>query len=48
MHLAANRLKHTSDTVEAIAFKVGYTSGHAVNRAFARSRGHLPGAIGSR
>jgi AraC-like DNA-binding protein len=43
MHLAAARLKHTSDTVEVIAREVGYTSEHAFNRAFARHRGHPPG-----
>jgi AraC-like DNA-binding protein len=43
MHLAAARLKHTSDTVELIAREVGYTSEHAFNRAFARYRGHPPG-----
>ena len=43
MHLAATRLKHTSDTVELIAREVGYTSEHAFNRAFARCRGHPPG-----
>jgi AraC-like DNA-binding protein len=43
MHLAAARLKHTSDTVELIAREVGYTSEHAFNRAFARHRGHPPG-----
>jgi AraC-like DNA-binding protein len=43
MHLAAARLKHTSDTVEVIAHEVGYASEHAFNRAFARHRGHPPG-----
>ena len=43
MHLAAARLKHTSDTVEVIAREVGYTSEHAFNRAFARHRGNPPG-----
>ena len=43
MHLAAARLKHTSDTVDVIAREVGYTSEHAFNRAFARHRGHPPG-----
>jgi AraC-like DNA-binding protein len=43
MHLAAARLKHTSDTVELIAREVGYTSEHAFNRAFSRHRGHPPG-----
>jgi AraC-like DNA-binding protein len=43
MHLAAARLKDTSDTVEVIAHEVGYTSEHAFNRAFARHRGYPPG-----
>jgi transcriptional regulator GlxA family with amidase domain len=43
MHLAAARLKHTSDTVEMIAREVGSTSEHAFNRAFSRHRGHPPG-----
>jgi AraC-like DNA-binding protein len=43
MHLAAQRLKHSSDTVEAIAHEVGYKSEYAFNRAFARHRGHPPG-----
>jgi AraC-like DNA-binding protein len=43
MHLAAARLKHTNDTVETIAYQVGYRSEHAFNRAFARNRGHPPG-----
>jgi AraC-like DNA-binding protein len=43
MHLAATRLKHTNETVETIAYEVGYTSEHAFNRAFARNRGHPPG-----
>lgn len=43
MHLAAQRLKYTSDTVEAIAREVGYTSEYAFNRAFARHRGQPPG-----
>jgi AraC-like DNA-binding protein len=43
MHLAAARLKHTTDTVEKIAREVGYTSEHAFNRAFARHHGHPPG-----
>jgi AraC-like DNA-binding protein len=43
MHLAAARLKHTSDTVEVIAREVGYSSEHAFNRAFSRHRGHPPG-----
>lgn len=43
MHLAAGRLKHSSDTVEMIAREVGYTSEHAFNRAFARHSGSPPG-----
>ena len=42
MHLAAQRLKYTTDTVEAIAREVGYTSEYAFNRAFARHRGQPP------
>lgn len=43
MNLAAQRLKHSSATVEVIAHEVGYTSEYAFNRAFARHRGHPPG-----
>jgi AraC-like DNA-binding protein len=43
MHLAAQRLKYSSDTVEAIAREVGYTSEYAFNRAFARHPGQPPG-----
>jgi AraC-like DNA-binding protein len=43
MHLAAQRLKYTSDSVEAVARAVGYTSEYAFNRAFARHRGEPPG-----
>jgi AraC-like DNA-binding protein len=43
MHLAAQRLKYSTDTVEAIARKVGYTSEYAFNRAFARHRGQPSG-----
>jgi AraC-like DNA-binding protein len=43
MHVAAQRLKHTTDSVETIAHAVGYTSEYAFNRAFARHRGHPPG-----
>jgi AraC-like DNA-binding protein len=43
MHLAAQRLKYSTDTVEAIAREVGYTSQYAFNRAFARHRGQPPG-----
>jgi hypothetical protein len=43
MTLAARRLKATSDSVEAIAHAVGYTSEYAFNRAFIRHRGQPPG-----
>jgi AraC-like DNA-binding protein len=43
MHLAAERLKHGTETVEEIARQVGYTSEYAFNRAFARHRGQPPG-----
>jgi AraC-like DNA-binding protein len=43
MHLAAHRLKHSTDTVETIAHDVGYTSEYAFNRAFSRYRGEPPG-----
>jgi AraC-like DNA-binding protein len=43
MHLAAQRLKHTSDAVGTIARDVGYTSEYAFNRAFSRHRGQPPG-----
>jgi AraC-like DNA-binding protein len=43
MHLAAERLRHSSDTVETIARDVGYTSEYAFNRAFSRHRGQPPG-----
>lgn len=43
MHLAAQRLKYTTDTVGAIAREVGYTSEYAFNRAFSRHRGEPPG-----
>jgi transcriptional regulator GlxA family with amidase domain len=43
MHLAAQRLKHSSDAVESIAREVGYSSEYAFNRAFSRHRGHPPG-----
>jgi AraC-like DNA-binding protein len=43
MHLAAQRLKHSTDTVETIARDVGYTSEYAFNRAFSRHRGEPPG-----
>jgi AraC-like DNA-binding protein len=43
MHVAAQRLKHTTDPVERIARDVGYTSEYAFNRAFSRLRGQPPG-----
>jgi AraC-like DNA-binding protein len=43
MQVAAQRLKHTTDTVESIAQAVGYTSEYAFNRAFSRHRGQPPG-----
>jgi len=43
MHLAAQRLKYSTDTVGTIAREVGYTSEYAFNRAFARHRGQPPG-----
>lgn len=43
MHLAAQRLKYSTDPVGAIAREVGYTSEYAFNRAFARHRGQPPG-----
>jgi AraC-like DNA-binding protein len=43
MHLAAQRLKHSTDSVETIARDVGYTSEYAFNRAFSRHRGQPPG-----
>jgi AraC-like DNA-binding protein len=43
MQIAAQRLKHTSETVESIAREVGYTSEYAFNRAFSRHRGQPPG-----
>jgi AraC-like DNA-binding protein len=43
MRIAAERLKHTSETVENIAREVGYTSEYAFNRAFSRHRGQPPG-----
>jgi AraC-like DNA-binding protein len=43
MHIAAQRLKHTTETVESIARDVGYTSEYAFNRAFSRHRGTPPG-----
>ena len=43
MHVAAERLKHTTTTVESIAREVGYSSEYAFNRAFSRHRGQPPG-----
>jgi len=43
MRIAAQRLKHTTETVESIAHEVGYTSEYAFNRAFSRHRGQPPG-----
>jgi AraC-like DNA-binding protein len=43
MHIAAQRLKHTTETVENIARAAGYTSEFAFSRAFSRHRGQPPG-----
>jgi AraC-like DNA-binding protein len=43
MHVAAQRLKYSSDPVATIGRDVGYTSEFAFNRAFARHRGEPPG-----
>lgn len=43
MDLAAQRLRDTTDTVGLIARSLGYTSEHAFNRAFTRTRGTPPG-----
>jgi AraC-like DNA-binding protein len=43
MHVAAQRLKHSADTVDTVARDVGYTSEFAFNRAFARHHGQPPG-----
>ncbi|MBV9337824.1 MAG: helix-turn-helix transcriptional regulator, partial [Solirubrobacterales bacterium] len=43
MQVAAQRLKHTTDSVESIAREVGYMSEYAFNRAFSRHRGQPPG-----
>jgi AraC-like DNA-binding protein len=43
MRLAAQQLKHTTRTVDAIAREVGYSSEYAFNRAFSRHRGQPPG-----
>jgi transcriptional regulator GlxA family with amidase domain len=43
MDLAAQRLRDTDDTLEAIAQAVGYTSVYAFSRAFSRTRSRPPG-----
>jgi AraC-like DNA-binding protein len=43
MHVAAQRLKYTTDSIEAVARGVGYRSEYAFNRAFSRHRGQPPG-----
>lgn len=43
MHVAAQRLKYTDETVETVARRVGYRSEYAFSRAFARDRGQPPG-----
>jgi AraC-like DNA-binding protein len=43
MHLAAQRLRHTTESLRAIAHSVGYTSEYAFSRAFSRHRGQPPG-----
>jgi AraC-like DNA-binding protein len=43
MQLAAQRLRHSEDSIETIARNVGYTSEFAFNRAFARHHGQPPG-----
>jgi AraC-like DNA-binding protein len=43
MHLAEQRLLHSSDTIDVIARDVGYSSEYAFNRAFARHLGCPPG-----
>jgi AraC-like DNA-binding protein len=43
MHVAAQRLRYSTDSVETIAGDVGYASAFAFNRAFARHRGQPPG-----
>jgi AraC-like DNA-binding protein len=43
MDLAARRLRHSDETVGAIARTVGYQSEYAFNRAFARCYGSPPG-----
>ena len=43
MHVAAQRLKNSTDTVDTVARAVGYSSEYAFNRAFSRHRGQPPG-----
>lgn len=43
MDLAARRLRDTSDSLEAVARSVGYTSVYAFSRAFSRARSQSPG-----
>jgi AraC-like DNA-binding protein len=43
MDLASRRLRDTSDSLDAIARSVGYTSVYAFSRAFSRARGQSPG-----
>lgn len=43
MNLAALQLRDTSDTLETVAERVGYTSVYAFSRAFSRERGLSPG-----
>lgn len=43
MHLAAQRLKYTTDTIGTVAHAVGYSSEYAFSRAFSRHRGKPPG-----
>jgi AraC-like DNA-binding protein len=43
MHLAAERLKHGTESVDEVARQVGYTSEYAFSRAFSRHRGQPPG-----
>jgi AraC-like DNA-binding protein len=43
MDLAAQRLRDTEDTVDAIAAAVGYRSEYSFSRAFTRHRGIAPG-----
>jgi transcriptional regulator GlxA family with amidase domain len=43
MHLAAQRLKYSTDPLETVARAVGYTSEYAFNRAFSRHQGQPPG-----